>query len=92
VSSKKKPELFLTRTYALYKPVRARSLRAASARDTFVLGNEINRAAFHSAFMTPEGLSGRIDVKRTFCVLIEMDRPSASFCRENFETTRLLPG
>jgi hypothetical protein len=59
----------VTRTYALCKPARARSLRAASARDTFVLGNEINRAAFYSAFMTPEGLSGGIDVKRASCVL-----------------------
>jgi hypothetical protein len=45
----------VTWTYALYKPARARSLRAASVRDTFELGNEINRAAFHSAFITPEG-------------------------------------
>jgi hypothetical protein len=59
-----------------------RSLRAyvpLPPRDTFVLGLEINRVAFHSAFMTPEGLSGRIDVKRAFCVLMKPADPEPTF-------------
>jgi hypothetical protein len=65
---------FSHRTYAF-----SASLRAASPRDTFVLGLEINRVAFHSAFMTPEGLSGRIDVKRAFCVLMKPADPEPTF-------------
>ena len=36
----RKPECFLTRTYALYELARARSLPAASARDTMGISSE----------------------------------------------------
>lgn len=58
------------------KPARAKSLRAASARDTFLLGNEINRAAFHFRIHDTGRFVGRIDVKQAFSVLMKPQNPS----------------